>query len=255
MTNDERKKINIGKILDWPAKNLGRIKTVGILVLIVLLGFSILRGACNRQQMEELTERVAGLNVRNDILRQGISKRDSLIIQKDGRIAELKDSILISVRKLTKLKSDYSYLKAEYESLSDDLLVIPVDSSYDFLVNEAYPYEGHRKYPFNEPQVKGIHLTYLENISLVDMKGNLIDQINELGSQLQVKDMIVDEQDIQLMLMKQTHQDLDSIVDNKDEVIEVKDKQIKKERRNKTIWQTTMGVLIVVLSIFAVGGG
>lgn len=87
------------------------------------------------------------------------------------------------------------------------------------------------------------------------MKGNLIDQINELGSQLQVKDMIVDEQDIQLMLMKQTHQDLDSIVDNKDEVIEVKDKQIKKERRNKTIWQTTMGVLIVVLSIFAVGGG
>lgn len=247
--------MNIGMILDWIGKNLGRLKTIGILILMALFIVTLLRGGCDRREMEELVERITGLNLRNDILREDIKARDSLIIEKEKRIAGLKDSLTASEIRLSELKGDFSHLEAEYESLSDSLQTIPASTSYSFLVNEAYPYEGHRKYPFNEPQVKGIHLTFLENISLVDLNSNLLNQLDEVSSQLHTKDAIVNEQDAEILLMQETRQDLDSIIYNKDEVIGIKDEQIKKERRNKHIWQSAMGAVIVILTILAAGSG
>ena len=111
------------------------------------------------------------------------------------------------------------------------------------------------KYPFNEPQVKGFHLTFLEKESLYDMNQNLLTQIDEKDYQLEVKDTVVYEQAMSMMIMAESRQDLDSIIINKDETIKIQDEQIKKKSRGKTFWQVTTGVILVVLAAFAVGGG
>jgi hypothetical protein len=247
--------VTLGKIIDWIGKNLSRIKTVGLLILIAFFVISLFRNGCDRADMEDMVERITGLNVRNDILFEDVKERDSLLIARDLRIAELQDSLGASDMRVGDLEYDYSVLEAEYDHLSDSLLRIPADTSYQFLVDEAYPYSGHLKYPFNEPQVKGIHLTFLENIKLDEMNFNLLTQIDERDYQLELKDTVVYEQTEAMMLMVESRQDLDSIIINKDEVIEVQDKQIDKMKKGKTIWQIAAGVILGLLAALAIGGG
>lgn len=247
--------MNFGKIIDWIGVNLGRIKTIGLLVLIGFFALSMVRNGCNRSEINDMVEKITGLDIRNDILMQDVKKRDSLLLEKDLRIQELNDSLGSSIAKAEELEADYGLLEAEYEQLSDSLLTIPADTSYQFLVAEAYPYPGHAKYPFNEPQVKGIHRTFLEKIMLDEMNLNLLTQINEKDYQLEMKDTIVYEQAEAMMLMAESREDLDSIIINKDEIIEVQDEQIKKAKRGRTIWQIVGGAIIVVLAAIAAGGG
>jgi hypothetical protein len=247
--------VRIGKIIDWIGTNLGRIKTIGILLLILLVAVSMFRHGCDRNEMEDLVERITGLNVRNDILMEDVRQRDSLLLQNERRVQGLLDSLSASELRFADLQTDYGRLEDDYEDLSDSLLKIPADTSYQFLIKEAYPYPGHLKYPFNEPQVKGIHLTYLEKQSLGDMNLNLLAQLDEKEVQLELKDTVVMEKTAEIMLMKSNRQDLDSIIINKDEIIDVKDEQIQRVKRNRTFIEIAAGVIIVVLAALAAGGG
>ena len=247
--------MNFGKIIDWIKKYLDRIKTIGILVLIVFFTISMVRNGCDRDDMEGMVERITGLNVRNDLLFEDVKERDSLLIAKDLLIENLDRQLTLSEVRVENLRSDYDYLESEFEHLSDSLLTIPADTSYQFLVDEAYPYPGHLKYPFNEPQVKGIHLTFLENIQLDEMNLNLLTQIDEKDYQLDTKDTIVYEQAEAMMLMAESRVDLDSIIINKDEVIEIQDEQINKVKKGRTFWQIATGVILGLLAALAIGGG
>jgi len=247
--------MDLKKIIDWIGKSLGRLKTIGVLVLLVLFALSIWRGGCDRQEANDLLEKVTGLDVKNDILMRDVEERDSLLIAKDQRILELQDSLGASDMRVGDLEYDYDELAAELAHLSDSLLRIPADTSYEFLVDEAYPYPGHLKYPFNEPQVKGIHLTFLENIKLDEINLNLLTQINERDYQLELKDTVVYEQAEAIMLMAESRLSLDSIIINKDEVIELQDEQITKVKRSRTIWQILLGAIITVVTALAIGGG
>lgn len=231
------------------------IKTLTIIVLIALFGLIMYQRGCCRLDVEELSGLLEELKLENKALQDNIHARDGLLGLKDKRLTELRDSLRESEKNRTRLLYDYSRLRAKYESLSDSLLNIPADSSYRFLTTEAYPYQGHRRYPFNEPQIRAIHLTYLEKISLVDMNNNLQGQVGEMAGELKITGRIVNEQDEQILLMKQTRQDLDTIIFNQNEVIEVQDKQIKKERTGKRIWQAAFGAVVIVFSVLAVGGG
>ena len=246
--------MDFGKIIDWIGKNLSRIKTIGILIVLVFFVLSLVRNGCDRADLEDMVERVTGLDIENDILMGDVKKRDSLLLARDIRIAELQDSLWASIMRGDDIAYDYTVLENDYKSLADSLLKIPADTSYEFLVDEAYPYPGHLKYPFNEPQVKGIHLTFLEKIKLDKMNLNLLSQINEKDYQLEVKDTVVYEQAEALMLMAESRLDLDSVIINKDEIIEIQDEQIKKQKRSKTIWQILSGVILGLLAALAVGG-
>jgi hypothetical protein len=243
-----------GKVIDAIGKNLGRIKTVGLLVLVVVFAISLSRNGCDRADMEDMVERITGLNVRNDILMEDVKERDDLLIAQEERIEDLNNQLSLSQGREERMQYDYGQLETEYEHLSDSLLRIPGDTSYRFLVEEAYPYPGHLKYPFNEPQVKGIHLSFLENIKLDEMNLNLLTQIDEKDYQLEVKDAVVYEQSMSMVLMKGSRADLDSIIVNKDEVIEVQAEQIKKKSRGKTFWQVVSGVILVLAAV-VVGSG
>ena len=247
--------MKVANIIDWIGKNLSRIKTIGLLIVITFFVLSLVRNGCDRADLEDMVERITGLDIQNDILMEDVKERDSLLIARDLRIAELKDSLGASVMRADDIAYDYTVLEAEFQRLSDSLLTIPVDTSYKFLVDEAYPYPGHLRYPFNEPQVKGIHKTFLEKIKLDEMNFNLLTQIEEKDYQLEVKDTVVYEQAEALAVMAESRMDLDSIIVNKDEIIEIQDEQIKKQKRGKTFWQILSGVILGLLAALAVGGG
>ena len=244
-----------GSTIDWIDKNLNRVKTVALLVLIILFGLSIARSGCDRDRANDLVERVTGLNVRNDLLLQDIKIRDSLIVQKDLRIQRLQDSIAASEDRSISLEGKYGHLKGEYDKLADILLKIPADSSYKFLTKVAYPYNGQLKYPFNEPQVKGIHKTFLEKESLEYMNGNLLVQLKEKDVQLDLKDTTVYEYQLSMKMMENNREDLDKVIQNKDKEIKIKDKQIKKEHKGKRFWQIAGGAIIIVLAVLGLSGG
>jgi len=244
----------IGKIIDWLGKNLSRLKTMGMIVLLSLFIISIFKGGCQRSEIEKLVERVTGLNIQNDILHQDVKDRDSLILQKEIMIQELRDSLTLSIAREKILKTNYRRLETKYETLADSLITVPTDTSYAFLTNTAYPYEGEMKYPFNEPQVKGIHLTYLEKESLEGMNYNLLAQLKEKEFQITDISTIATAREDQMEMLFDNQTDLEKELNNKDAIIDIKDKQIKKERNRKTFWQVAGGIIVMTLTILAVGG-
>jgi hypothetical protein len=94
--------------------------------------------------------------------------------------------------------------------------------------------------------VKGIHLTYLEKGALEGIRNNLIAQIDEKDYQLEIKDTLVYEQQGQIALLKESNIDMEDIINNKDEVIQIKDKQIKKAKTNGIFWKAATGILAIV---------
>jgi len=245
--------MKLNEILDNLGNHLNRIKTIGMLVLFGLLVFSFIQGGCDRRRAEDMVERVTGLNVQNDILREDVKLKDSLVDAKNKRIKELEDSIYLSKVKFSSLQAKYGNLKGKLEHISDSLIKIPADSSYSFLIHKAYPYRGKMEFPFNAPQVKSIQITYLENKSLLGMNNNLVSQVQELQGLISLKDEVLTQKSAQMELMGSSRYDVEKIIQNKDEEIKIKDKQLKKEKNRKRFSQYISGAIILVLTILAVG--
>lgn len=245
---------NLNKIFDTVGNYIGRLKTLGILILIILFSMSAIRNGCNRRDAENILEELTGLNLQNDILRNGIIARDSIIITNSNRISKLDDSLLMAKNRYKNLEKKYLDLKNAYSSIADSLMKITADSSYKFLTEVAYPYKGEMKYPFNEPQVKGIHQTYEEKRSLIGMNINLQNQVSELMKQTLIQDTTKYLLTSNIQIMSENRTDLEKIIVNKDEEIQIKDKQLKKEKR-KRIFQVTgvaiTGGILVVLAMLA----
>ena len=241
-------------LIDLLGKNAGRVKTIGMVVLAVLFLLSMVKNGIDQKQIAEMVEQITGLDVRNELLAGDIDGRDSVLTEKERRIQNLTDMLGDKDSVVEVLESRYGRLKAENKRLADSLSNVPTDSSYRFLVDEAYPYPGHLKYRFNEPQVKGIHHTFLEKIKVDEMNLNLLSQINEKDYQLEVKDTIVYEQGQQIELMAESRKDQDSIIVNQDGIIEVQKKQIKKQRQGKTIWQVVSGTFLAIIAVLLAAG-
>lgn len=236
----------LGDCLDWLGKNLSRIKTLGVIILIIFFVLSVCNNGCKRAEISEMVERITGLNVENDILQRDVKARDSLIIKKEMRIREIQDSLKISEAATMRLKVDYGHLNKKYNEIAERLIGISTDSSYRFLTLEAYPYEGQLKYPFNEPQVRGIHMTYVQKIELEGLNMNLTSQIKEFEKQLSFKDTVYAETSKILAMTKASRGDLDKVIDNQGQIITDQAKQIKKETNRKKFWRIATGVVTAI---------
>jgi len=231
-----------------------KVKNVAFILLILFLALTIYQNGCKRAEMEAMVGQMAELYMSNDSLKRNIKDKDNEIAIKDARIVGLKDSISLSIQKFKVIENRYIKLKGQYSALSDSVASIPTDSSYRFLTSVAYPYEGIMKYPFNEPQVKCIHLTFLEKKSLGDINYNLIAQVKEKDYQLEIKDTIISEQERKGMIMELMRTEFETIINNSNKIIDINNKEIKKERRQKTMWQITTGAVVIGFSALHVGG-
>jgi len=231
--------------------NLTLIRAGGLILLLGVFVASIWLNGCQKKEITELTKEISALNTRNDLLFGDIQIRDSVILIKEDKIGEIRDSLVVVDREKERFKGRYEALKRKYETLADSLINIPADSSYSYLIREAYPYTGPMKYPFNEPQVRGIHMTYLQKSQLEGLNMNLTGQIVLYERQLALKDTICSETSKVLAMTKQTNQDLKTVIGNKDLIIGEQEKQIKRENRRRIFWQITSGVVSVLAIGFA----
>lgn len=172
------------KVIDLVDKCSTKIKNISILFLLVLFFFTLIFGSCNKKRAERLFENVTGLKLENSILRKQID----LFGLEIKRRQKIQDSLLfayqLKIEELNKLKIEYGKLRHDFNDLKSKVLDIPVEESYEFLNTVAYPYPGIKKFPFNEPQVKGIHLTWLENSNLKSQNLNLICQVKKSESMI-----------------------------------------------------------------------
>lgn len=241
----------IRKILQSIKANLTLLRASGIILLLGIFVGSIWLNGCQKKEILELSNKVSALNAKNDLLFEDIRIRDSLILIREERIGEIRDSLIIAERAGRVMKGKYEALRRKYEALADSLLNVTADSSYSFLIREAYPYTGPMKYPFNEPQVRGIHMTFLQKSQLEGMNMNLTGQIALYERQLALKDTLCNETSEVLAMVKQTNQDLKSVIGNKDLVIGEQEKQIKREHRRRIFWQITSGIASALAIGFA----
>jgi len=232
-------------LIDKSGKILSRFKIIGAIILLTMLILSFINNGCSRQEANELFEQVTGLNIKNDLLRKDIEKRQQEGIFKDMTIATYRARLKVKEDENEKLKNDNNRLKRQRERDLVDIISIPVDSSYSFLTKVAYPYKGELKYPFNEPQVKFIHLTYLERLNLQEQNDNLVSQITNYESQLLLKDTIYEKKIMQLDLANKSISDYEEIIINKDEEIALKDQELAK-KGNGLLWKIAVGVLAVI---------
>jgi hypothetical protein len=241
----------IREILQSIKANLTLIRVGGLLLLLGIFVASMLSLGSQRREISELSKTISALNTKNDLMFEDIRIRDSLILIREGKIGEIRDSLVIEQRAGRVMKDKYEVLKRKYEALADSLLNVTADSSYSFLIREAYPFTGPMKYPFNEPQVRGIHLTFLQKSQLEGMNVNLTGQISLYERQLALKDTLCSETSKVLAMVKQTNQDLKTVIGNKDLVIGEQERQIKREHRRRIFWQITSGVASALAIGFA----
>lgn len=241
----------IRKILQSIKANLTLIRVSGIILLLGVFVASIWFNGCQRKEIIDLSNKITVLNTKNDLLFEDIRIRDSVILIREEKMSEIRDSLIIAESDNWFMKGEYKTLRRKYEALADSLLNVTADSSYSFLIREAYPYTGPRKYPFNEPQVRGIHMTFLQKSQLEGMNMNLTGQIALYERHLALKDTLCNETSEVLAMVKQTNNDLKSVIGNKDLVIGAQEKQIKREHRIRIFWQITSGVASALAIGFA----
>lgn len=243
--------MQLKKIIDSLTETLERIKTVGIIVLALLFVVSLVQNGCSRSELNHMVEKITGLNVQNDILKKDISEKDSLLIASKDSVRVLKDSIFKVQSRTRALEFENVRLGREYNSLAAELIKISADSSYSFLDREAYPYGGVKKFPFSEPQIKGIHKTYLEKEQLLAMNNNLESQKEELFKEIALRDALEVEVSSAMNVMQETRRDMEQIIENKDEEIKMKEKQAKKQKRRNVLKIIGVGIASLIVGFVA----
>lgn len=239
----------ISKFIDRAGDVLSRFKTIGAIIILVVLVLSFINGGCNRREANKLLEQVTGLNIQNDVLKIKIENRRYDLLLQDAEIEKYKDLLAAKEKENKELKDNNYRLREQKESNIVEVITIPVDSSYLYLTEVAYPYSGELKYPFNEPQVKFIHLTYLDKLNLEKQKDNLIAQVTNYESQLLLKNTIFEKKVIQLSMAEENITGYKEIIKNKDKEIVLKDKVIKKKKIGNILFKITTVVLAAIAII------
>lgn len=230
---------------------LTQIKTIGTVLLVVLFLLSLGNNGCQRNKAIDLAKQLTGLDFKNSILRQSITKKDSLIGARNYEIDSLSIIINDLKDKAKILKVHGDVLQADLREIKDSLINVPTDSSYAFL-QAVYPYPGEFKYPFNEPQVRNIHLDYLENRNLWGVTNNLKLQINNCQDIIAANYERTAKYSNQIDNYKSQKGSYEKIIKNKDKENELLKGEAKTEKKKKGFWKITSGILAGLAILIAI---
>lgn len=234
------------KLLDWIGKWISQVKTIAIVVLIICFSVSFIQNGCQGDDINILVERVTGLNIDNDVLKKRTRAQDSLIWLKEKQILNLEYLARAQADSNKVLKVENSSLQASYDALAEKVLKTPPDTSYAFLDKHAYPFPGEKKYPFNEMQVQGMHLTFLQNKGLNEINSNLKEQVDGCEALVAIQDETLAQIEEKNTIVNARQATMMERLDNREEVIQVQQEQIKKDKRRK-IWRTVRDVSVGIL--------
>lgn len=240
------------KIIDYLSKNFGKIKTIVAIVLAGLFIIFLIMNSCSKKQNEQLIEKITGLNIQNDLLLKDNKQKDLQLLTEKKQREELEIQYQYKQQEAQRLIIENSKLRKKITDIPDWLLTIPADSSYAFLNTIAYPYTGEQKYPFNEPQVKGIHQDYLENSLLAQLVDTLSAQMDICQEQLVLGDSMFNSFEQSLALYAQKENGHKQIISNYAVKSNLQDKEIKKLKRQKFFYKATTVLGAAVALIIAI---
>lgn len=241
----------ITKILDWLSTFFSRVKGIGFLVALVAFIIFFVNNGCQKKHAEQLIEKITGLNIQNDLLMKDNKEKDSLLLSEQIQRQKLESEYQFKVKERDRLFNENQRLKTQLKGISNYLLNIPADSSYAFLDKIAYPYEGEKKYPFNEPQVKNIHKDFLENTILTTLVDTLTAQVSTCEGMLTLKDSMGKSYENTIALEKEKGQNYEKAMSNNTQKESIYKKEIKKISRQKTFYKFTTGIAVIVALIIA----
>lgn len=241
--------MQIKELIDIVGKNISRVKTTGIIVLIILFSLSSVRSGCDRKRAEELAARVSKLNTENTILKAN-NKGLDIALEKEvtnRKHLEAKlDTLTLDKDKL--LLNNYK-LRKQLEAISGGVIVIPIDNSYKFLDKVAYPYQGEKKYPFSEPQVKAIHVTYLECGVKSEIINNQQGIIDNCEARISYKDSMIFSYIAESKIKSEKINSLEKMVDNSEEKASIYEKELQKQKRRNNLYKFTTIVGVIGITI------
>lgn len=237
--------------LDWCSKVFNRLKGLGFIIALVCLIIFISVNGCQKRHAELLIEKITGLNVRNDILQQNNKELDKKLADEKlwRELYEQKFKELDSEKE--RLEKENTKLRNKLSGISDWLLNITADSSYSFLTKIAYPYPGDLKFRFNEPQVKGIHKSYLENTLLTTLVDTLQKQVDNCEARVETKDLMYISANKSIEMMEDKQDNFNQIVGNYAEKEDLYIKEVNKLKRQKFFYKVTTGIGIALALIIA----
>jgi len=219
------------------------------IVLASVLAVLVMTGAnsCSRKRYAKQVVLTSELQLKNSLLMEDVRLRDIMLKAKDSKISMIEINLIAAESQKRVLTLKYNELMGDYSELAKKINGIKTQESYGFLIGAAYPFPGEYKYPFNESQVKGIHLTFLEKAQLEGINENLLKQVSNCESRIEKKDSLIELRNEKILLLNQTRNDLDSILINMNSAAESNEKNIKKEVSKKKLWKVVSTILVGAL--------
>lgn len=226
-----------------------RFQNIVIVVLLLLLAGSILFGY--RERKKRITAQIAIHDLHRDYkaLQKDILKNDSISKAKDKEIAHLNTVINQQGEEGEKIKQDLRTIRIKYRVLLAQVKETPPDSSYAFLTQVAYPYDGELRYRFNRDQVKAIHMTYIKYKGAEEVELKLIQQVDNLTARIRTRDTLTLYLTQKNRYEQKKYEDCQKIVAGKDKEIALMNQGHKKEKRRKNFWKGT--AIVSIAAAFA----
>lgn len=235
-------------MIDWITAQLGRIKTVAIMVLICLAVFFFIGKKIERNRAIKTASENAVLGTTNYLLeldkKNALSRADFY----KGRIVIAKERLKQSQNVRNALNLKLNDVIAQRDSLREEINKRPVSVLYDALINDLFPFPGIKKYPFNDLQVENIYLTVQDYRLVIDENSILYKDIAECNNQLTLNDSITQDMTSSMKALEEVYNQSDAIIFNLDQRNELSEDEIKQLKR-KLIWHKIGTVLVIAAGI------
>jgi hypothetical protein len=216
-------------LMDWINKFFSRIKGLGYIIALVIFVIFFINHGCQRKHAEQLIEKVTGLNIKNDILLKQNKEAEKLLKEKDALIMR-KNYQIDSVDAIkNKERQSAEYWKGKHNEIAKELSQITSDSIYQ-LCQAIYNYYGEYKYLFNEPQIRAIYATYLENENKANQIIHTTNALNECEQQLELIHESISLREDKYNIKEFQYKNLDEVLKNKESENELLRKELKKKK-------------------------
>ena len=224
------------KLINSMKQHKDLIQKILLVILLTVATFSSFQTQCTRRQLENLSNKLNDVKEQNSQLQKGIEQEEARYHTLEQEKEKLSVLLAERAKKLEQEQQRYRILERRYNELEARVLQVPVEDSYQFLIQRAYPFQGEKRYPFNEPQVKGIHLTWLQNAGLQEQNTSLLKQIEQMDGVLEVSEKTVQTLTAQVQSVKGANDRYQEMMRNEEEARRALQKNLDRTlRRNRML--------------------
>ena len=240
------------KIIKKTVELFNKFQTIIFMVVFVLLLLSLFNNGCQRNDFVDLTEKLTGLHIDNNLLHSSISDKDFLIEELKIDKLDINTRYNVLQEKNKSLRNNERSLKTQVANLRVELKKISGDSAYVWLQETGYPFGGdYKPFGFNVQQVKSIQIDKIESNYKDSLITNLHSQVINCDQRIENKDSLIAKTEAISINFELQVEDYKQIEKNKDKEIQVINKELRKNKRRKVFWKITTVIGTITSIIFA----